>query len=488
MLGSPLHKIVVLVAGAAAMASFGCGGGDTDQRAWSPATLLDGAGGDVHQIDIAMNARGDAIAVWDQSPGAEWNTRDYSVWAARFTPDGDWSAPVRLSAAPGDRGASAPAIAINATGYAVAAWRETGIYPQEPDDEGIWVARFDPATGWEERAFVGKEGHSADVALNDAGQAVVVWGDFAWTVRASHLDAQSRWSDPTRLDRDCVFVSADGLTTTIGGDANAPNVGIDERGQAIAVWDGHQSDDDELGPCNEDRSLFARRFSPGDGWGAATRLGPRVSNPGYGRLHAALALDGAGRALAGSLVGKVSTYSAVEGWSALDLGYDLARASVAMADSGHAIVVSEVTGGADSKSYLDTMRATRFTPEAGWAAPETIPVVPATPIENSAVPKSPSALDSSGVDVVINDTGKSIVVWHQAGNPTVRSRFSVWVAHYSPAMGWRAPTPLAVDQNIEAAGPRVAIDDLGRGIAIWGEIPVEDDSWGPRRLMWSRFE
>lgn len=493
-----LRTNVALVTVVAAMALGGCGS-DGEEPSWSDAASFEGAGDDVYSYDLAMSSQGEAMVVWGQSGGGEWKTRDYSVWAARFTPSSGWSAPARLSAPPGNRSAFSPSVAINANGQAVAAWQEHVRYPHEPDDEGIWVARFDPETGWDERVFVGPDGHSVDVALNDAGRAVMVWGDFSWTVRASQSDLGPRWSEPTRLDRDCVaplsddpFLDGnfeDDEGDRVGGDANVPNVAISESGDAIVVWDGAQHEGDTLGPCGE-VGLFVRRFSSGAGWSAPTKLKPRVPIYRYGRLHAALALDREGRALAGSLVGAVSAYREGEGWTDLDLGYELGRASVAAASSGHAIVVSEVNGGWESQSdsHLESMRVARFTLEAGWTVPETIHAVPATRVDDSPTTKSPTILDSAVVDVVINDAGQAIVAWYQTGSYTEGYRFTAWTARYDPGRGWTAPSSLAVGGDFDAIAPRVVIDGQGRGIAVWQGRRVGEDDFGEGLLMWSRFE
>ena len=475
----------------ALVASAGCGSDASEPATWSTAALLPRTSDSIGTIDIAMNDSGDAVVVWGQSPGAEWETRDYAVWAARFTPDDGWSEPTRLSSTSPERTAFKPAVSLNASGHAVVAWSEAGRHPNEPDDEGIWAARFAPDNGWDGRTFIAPGGHSVDVATNDFGQAVIVWADFSSRVWASRLDSASEWTAPTRLDQDCVGVSVgvrlDGVEIT-SADATAPNVVIGDTGETTVVWDGTQGDGATLAPCEENVSLLSRRFVPGSGWDAAVRLPPRTTNSRFGHLRASLALDGAGRTLTGSLVGQVNTYNATQGWRALDLGYDLARASVATASSGRAILISEITGADDSESYLEAMRAAHFSPDTGWSGPDTIPVVPAVPLERFASEKSPTALDSSGVDVVINDAGRAIVAWHQAGNPTVRSRFSTWATSYDPATGWREPTSFALDDSIEASFPRVAIDAQGRGLAVWHQSPVDGEQLGRARLMWSRFE
>lgn len=452
---------------------------------WTAAAPLEELASDFGVSDLAMDAGGNAIAVWAQRADRGLRSGDHTVSAARFTPGAGWGFPTRLGSS-GKRGASQPALAVNAKGHAVAAWWEWASDSDDPAGEGVWAARFDPDTGWEDAVLVGEAGHSPSVALNDHGRAVMVWTRALDTVLASHLDPESGWGAPTRLDRDCLAVEQ----PEVGGlpnpsAAGSPKVAMNDSGHVVVVWDDNESETDELGPCGA-FSLRASSYAPGVGWAPPTSIG--IRSTAFGSLHAAVAVEESGRSLAGSLAGEVGSYNVAEGWSILDLGPGGGKSSVAMAESGEAIVVWEATS-AEFDIYPAAVRAIRFSPELGWSEPETVSAPPLPSIAAAAAPKSPTILDSSGADVAVNDAGECIVVWHQVGLPTVRSPpFSVWTNRYAPELGWSGPITLSIAGADEAFLPRIAIDAQGRGIAIWTEAQGAFNSSDPGRLMWSRFE
>jgi hypothetical protein len=111
-------------------------GAGTSPGTWSAAAPLSAVSPPSFgaNIDIAFDVRGNALAVWEQSDG----THD-SVWASRYTEAAGWSAPVMIGhAANGD--AVGPQIAIDANGNAVAVWGQadsTQGYNQ------VWSAWFE---------------------------------------------------------------------------------------------------------------------------------------------------------------------------------------------------------------------------------------------------------------------------------------------------------------------------------------------------------
>lgn len=140
----------------------------TRDGAWSStATRLNTSVADVEQPDIAMDARGNAIAVWHQQDGVMRN-----IWAARYERATGWSAPftIEQNAALAD-GAR---VAMDAEGNAIAVWIQT--HTGAPT---LWASRFTPAGGWEApeplEAMDGSAAVLPRIAMNAAGHAVVAW-------------------------------------------------------------------------------------------------------------------------------------------------------------------------------------------------------------------------------------------------------------------------------------------------------------------------
>ena len=188
-----------------ASASFGVESANRSTSGrWSPAvTVASGVSGDP---DMAMNAGGRALVVWDGLTGM---TR-----VASRSPSGNWTRPSTLSS-PNDGGHN-PRVALNAAGTALAVWMgaPTGQSAQTLE------AAIRPAGGrfGSARVVVGEVTGLSRVALAANGEAVVI-----------------------SSDRDVLYsnVRPPGgrfETRQMLGNGFAPTVGVDARGDAIALW------------------------------------------------------------------------------------------------------------------------------------------------------------------------------------------------------------------------------------------------------------
>lgn len=170
-------------------------------------------------------------AVWLQYEGSR-----HAIWASRWPRVSSlWDRPRRIEAALVDS-ADRPSLGANARGDTVAVWFQPG--------EGrprFWanVRRADDTT-WSEPSSIDE--HVRDVAMGPRvavasdGSAIVVWferdGD-RFDVWANRYDAMTmRWGDAQRIE------DAD-------GDAVEPDVAVDAKGNAIAVW--RQADGERFG-------------------------------------------------------------------------------------------------------------------------------------------------------------------------------------------------------------------------------------------------
>ncbi|MGH2853379.1 MAG: hypothetical protein ACRDLF_04210 [Solirubrobacteraceae bacterium] len=220
---------------------------------------------------VALNAKGDAVAVWSSIGG---------LWAAtKRSGSGVWQAPVDVSDT--STWANEPQIAIDGQGDAVAVWTEY----KGPD----WVlhAAVKPASAgvWGPAVQLSPEGSSASypqVAMDERGDAIVAWRapSFVQAVTGSGSVAGGGWQAP-------VIVS--GAGEEIG---EALQVALDARGDAVAVWDrwGHSGM----------TVVSATRPGSGGGWRPPVQL----SASGGWAVHPGLAVDGQGQAIA---VWEVST-------------------------------------------------------------------------------------------------------------------------------------------------------------------------------------
>jgi hypothetical protein len=175
------------------------------------------ATGEVSSPQVATNATGETVAVWEH---VDTNTR--FVQAAIRPAGGGFSPPADLSLFGGD--AIAPQVAIDADGNAVAVW-----------------ARFDGATrvvqiGTRPRdgtfglpgtlSLAGGEARAPQVAVSPGGDIVVAWqrSDGANTI----VQAVAR--------RAGAGFGATADLSAAGRDAIEPQVGIDADGDAVVAW------------------------------------------------------------------------------------------------------------------------------------------------------------------------------------------------------------------------------------------------------------
>ena len=291
---------------------------------FGPELLEDDDADSARRPQVAMNAKGTALAVWYQSDGTQEH-----IWANRFTPGSGWGRANRISEPiePGD--ARRPHVAIDAGGSATAVWQQCYANCQSDDLNelrwDVWTNRFESDAGWvrARRLTPGNMGSAVrpEIATNASGSAVAVWqasdaetGRF--DVWSAHYGATQGWTaaKPIAVEeagdatRPQVAMSPDGIATVvwqfdgargeirasrsstadewtepeaIGPDdtvqATRPRIAADRKGSAVVVW----IQTDRAQP-----SVWSNRFAGDLGWGAPepieTEHGDRVWEPQIG--------------------------------------------------------------------------------------------------------------------------------------------------------------------------------------------------------------
>lgn len=213
----------------------------------------------------AMDARGDATAVWMRQDGS------HPVVESSYRPEqGEWEAPTQVSQ-PGE-GSGNPHVAIDAKGDSLVVWRG------EDEGEELLRAAYRPVGGsWGPPANVSAPGEQVQeprAALDPDGNAIVVWaGDSGEEggndiVRAAYKPVGGEWEAPTALSAD-------------GGNGFPSDVVFDTAGNAALVW--QRSD----GTTN----LVQAAYRPaGEEWEPAVDL----SEAGKQGMNAVVVLDAPG--------------------------------------------------------------------------------------------------------------------------------------------------------------------------------------------------
>lgn len=134
---------------------------------WTGATRLETAEYSVHAPSIAFGANGDAIAVWQQGDGV--NT---SAFANRYIAGSGWSGAIRIESSDA-HGVWLPQVAVDARGNAIAWWSQS-----EGAVFSVWANRYIVGRGWgsampiETGSGTASEPH---VAIDRRGNAIAVW-------------------------------------------------------------------------------------------------------------------------------------------------------------------------------------------------------------------------------------------------------------------------------------------------------------------------
>lgn len=207
----PLGLLMLILAG--------CGGSDAARpagAAWETPVLFS----DVHQ-----GFQGGRLVVdADERLLLAWS-KDAHVWASTSADGVSWDSPDQVDDAVARAGLTG--VAMNASGKAALVWRA-----EESTPADYFKARlYSPLTGWDASAqsldALSSDGTGGAVAVNAAGDVMTVFAryDASGHVWARAYSATSGWSTAAeRLD-------------TSSGYSNYPDVALDDSGNATVVWE-----------------------------------------------------------------------------------------------------------------------------------------------------------------------------------------------------------------------------------------------------------
>lgn len=195
----------------------------TPMDGWQAPRRIDAdAAGTSRSPAVAMDADGNAIALWLQSDGLS-----FGVYANRYTRGGSWGTPKRIDADP-DGDAEDVTVGFDGEGNALALWKQLG-----RTDVDIWASRYVPGEDWgeAERIETNDEGDAVSprLAVSANGDAVAVWlqsDGFRYDVWSNAYEGNLGWGIAEQVDRD---------PTDPQSGAHL-RLAIDASGNAMAVW------------------------------------------------------------------------------------------------------------------------------------------------------------------------------------------------------------------------------------------------------------
>ena len=239
---------------------------------WGAPVLLEtdnGSNNTTFAPQVAINEGGDAVAVWQQYDGLRSN-----IWANRYVVGSGWTGPVVLETDPGT--AFAPQVVVDALSNAVVIWHQS-----DGTRTNIVSNRYIAGSGWSGAAVIETDNagsaKSPQLASNPGGNTVAVWAqsdgtrDNIWAARYYYATG---WAAPVLIETDNA------------GGAAEPQIAVDGSGNGVAVW--HQSD-------GARQNVMANIYSSATGWSTPTPLETDAIN---GAITAQVGMDESGNAVA----------------------------------------------------------------------------------------------------------------------------------------------------------------------------------------------
>lgn len=388
------------------------------ESGWGPDRSIER--GLLREAHIAMDASGNAIAVWLRHQCTCSSSGE--VYASRFTPGAGWETSLAIGEV--HSWSSQPQVALLPGGDAIAAW-------------GSSVREFHPGSGW--GPIERLAGDITSLAMNADGIALTVGteskqGGYAGIVANRYLPGAG-WTG-TEIRANSLSVSTD------------PHVAVDAAGNAMAVW--HQ------GPA-----IFAKLFAPNPGrgwaWSTAEVVGigtsPRVAISPEG--DALVVWEQSGRIQARLWNRAEEGLADVPGawWPVQTIGVGSlpqtfrSLSQLDIDSHGNAIV---------GWWHGNGIYANVFARGAGWGTAELL------------------ATNASSPEVAIDEDGNALAVWLQSDSTVFpdkiwTARGSVRTNRFVPGTGWGQIEDIQVGAGTDLLVPRLAMNADGQAFAVWGE-------------------
>ncbi len=354
-----------------------------------PSNLLDNIspdGGYAEDPEVAMDRDGNAIIVWRQSDGANWQ-----IFKSERR-NGIWTHPSSLSDNISQNGQDCafPFVAMN-RGSAIIAWHQFDGADYQIFMSEYRMSKWKHPKGLSDNISVdGTNAQLAHVAMDDDNNAMIVWeqSDGARYQIYKSEYRNNAWTHPVRL--------SDNISPN-GQDAHNVQLRMDNNGNAIIVWD--QSD-------GSVKKIFKSEYRGGD-WTHPSSLADAIVSNAF---DPQVAMDDNGNALIAWIQNDgvndqvfLSEYRSGV-WKYPDFlfenispdGSNTMYSKAAMDDHGNAIVVWAQDEGSTLQIFKSEYRG------GVWYHPANL-------MDNI----SPVGPDTMYPQIAMSKNGNAMIVWHQ---------------------------------------------------------------------------
>lgn len=450
-------------------------------------------------VAVGLDADGDLFAVWQtqHQDGYSWAIAGRRLDAATAT----WGAEFVVNNLVAMGPQISPDVAVAPGGRTAVVWVGPDVPTGAEEGEGghlpaIHARLFDDAgatAAGDEltlATFVGLEDVAADLAVDAAGNAVVVWQEWQgagdgsdFGIYAKLLQADGTWLDldENGVDDDTLLVNA-----TTGGGQTRPAVAMDRSGNFVVVWQDDRLDGSRGG-------IFGRRYDASlAAWGAEGVFAVNLTTAGD-QTDPDVAMDGEGNFTVvwtspdADGTGIVARRFAADGTPRpegerqvnAEQAFGQVAPAIAMNAAGQAVVAWVSDHGvlldpADTEKsiFLRAMAADGSLLGAG----ET----PASVYRKDAQEYPAVGVAASGAFVVAWQSINQEMTAEQTG-----SSWGVYARRFAvdPAGGGVAaaqPVEFRVNQTVDGPQrfPAVGVDESGRFTIAWQSIRQDGGSWG----------
>lgn len=401
---------------------------------------------------VAVNARGQAVAVWQRYEGG-----GYHLMASRYEPRVGWAEPERILA---ETGSLEPRVAIDGQANALVVWWHGG---------AIHASYGIPGRAWgAPQALV--SGRNPDLAMDEAGRAYLLWSSSQEGLYAMRFTSAG-WTAPERVQAE---------DPSDRPDLGESDVAIAPNGSVLATWLRVQRGDEYDGH-GRSSEVWLSRTQPGQAWAPPGRIG---SIDGAESLALGSVASDSGGAVAFTTFGERDVHrwevwgqntvvppGGTPSWTGPThlSGPVTPRPPTTLKEfpvlasggSGNATLVW--TEGQDFPGQTDryVIRARRFSAATStWE-------------ETRSLADRPGLVNSRyGLRAAASPAGNAVAVWPELAG--AESRFLA--SHFVPGTGWSVPEELRLGT---ISAPQIAMDAAGNAIVVWSEFG------GDRMQIWS---
>jgi hypothetical protein len=455
-------RIALCLAICAALLLSVLASGATASR-WSGSVELGSSGYFASAPELAMNERGDAIAEWEPGPPSSGPDQVEAIY--RNAQAGRWEAAANIGKGPIDLGSQ---VAIDSRGDAIVVWRAGA-----PGDEAsVWAAvRLAGVASWSAPVSLGTASSSLQsrpsVVFDGRSDAYVAWpgpgGIGVAVYRASH----GTWERPYRR-----------LPT-----GKQVRVAVDPRGDLILLWEGFARIEGAVALRGKRRwqgphTILSEELAPGaDPRGG----GPALAVDGQGDVVALWSSRPWGSGAAGLLSVHAARWSRRRGWSRPVVisprGWDTGPPYAASDAKGDAVAVWDASNGGPRPVTQAAVKPSG----RSWR--------PAFKISAG----QPGGAEPIGQPypeprVALTPSGGAAAAWELI-EPNFTKTIQLDVGT-SLAAGFGGAVDLAgsnggVSQSERVGEPDVGVDASGEAIAVWaretidGRVFIQMSEYGP---------